>query len=145
VCNFWVPRIFSQSHLKRWAWLKIQGTLGKNSHNQSILIMSYSIFKSILENWIVYFVAASHFILHPKAVRLKGRLFKDGPRPLRSFLHGFSFQVQKQDYGHRSSVWGLSPKISSDQIWVARYFGQPLTYPYFTIFSSDFLCNFLKS
>jgi hypothetical protein len=39
----------------------------------------------------------------------------------------------------------LTLKISSDQIWVAGYFGQPLTYPYFTIFSSDFLCNSLKS
>jgi hypothetical protein len=39
----------------------------------------------------------------------------------------------------------LTLKISSDQIWVTRYFGQPLTYPYFTIFSSDFLCNSLKS
>jgi hypothetical protein len=38
----------------------------------------------------------------------------------------------------------LTLKISSDQIWVAGYFGQPLTYPYFTIFSSDFLCNSLK-
>jgi hypothetical protein len=39
----------------------------------------------------------------------------------------------------------LTLKISSDQIWVARYFGQPLTHPDFTIFSSDFLCNSLKS
>jgi hypothetical protein len=39
----------------------------------------------------------------------------------------------------------LTLKISSDQIWVAGYFGQPLTYPDFTIFSSDFLCNSLKS
>jgi hypothetical protein len=39
----------------------------------------------------------------------------------------------------------LTLKILSDQIWVAGYFGQPLTYPYFTIFSSDFLCNSLKS
>jgi hypothetical protein len=39
----------------------------------------------------------------------------------------------------------LTPKISSDQIWVAGYFGQPLIYPYFTIFSSKFLCNSLKS
>jgi hypothetical protein len=39
----------------------------------------------------------------------------------------------------------LTPKISSDQIWVAGYFGQPMTYPYFAIFSSHFLCNSLKS
>jgi hypothetical protein len=39
----------------------------------------------------------------------------------------------------------LTLKISSDQIWVAGYFGQPLTYPYFTIFRSDFFCNSLKS
>jgi hypothetical protein len=39
----------------------------------------------------------------------------------------------------------LTLKISSDQIWVAGYFGQPLTYPDFTIFISDFLCNSLKS
>jgi hypothetical protein len=32
----------------------------------------------------------------------------------------------------------LTPKISSSQIWVAGYFGQPLTYPNFTIFISDF-------
>jgi hypothetical protein len=35
--------------------------------------------------------------------------------------------------------------VASDQIWVASYFGQNLTYPYFTIFSSGFLCNILKS
>jgi hypothetical protein len=39
----------------------------------------------------------------------------------------------------------LTLKISSDQIWVVGYFGQPLTYSDFTIFSSDFLCNSLKS
>jgi hypothetical protein len=39
----------------------------------------------------------------------------------------------------------LTPKILSEQIWIASYFGQPLTFPYFTIFSSDFLCNSLKS
>jgi hypothetical protein len=44
------PRIFSQTHLKRWAWLKIRGTLGQNSHNQSFLIMSCYISKSILKN-----------------------------------------------------------------------------------------------
>jgi hypothetical protein len=32
----------------------------------------------------------------------------------------------------------LTPKFLSDQIWVASYFGQPLTYPYFTIFNFDF-------
>jgi hypothetical protein len=42
-------------------------------------------------------------------------------------------------------VMYLTPKISSDQIWIAGYFGQPLTYPHFTIFSSDFYCNSLKS
>jgi hypothetical protein len=41
-------------------------------------------------------------------------------------------------------IYYLTLKILSDQIWVAGYFGQPLTYPDFTIFSSDFLCNFLK-
>jgi hypothetical protein len=39
----------------------------------------------------------------------------------------------------------LTLKISSDQIWVAGYFGQPLIYPDFTIFRSDFFCNSLKS
>jgi hypothetical protein len=39
----------------------------------------------------------------------------------------------------------LTPKISSNQIWVAGYFGQTLTYPDFIIFSSDFLCISLKS
>jgi hypothetical protein len=34
-----------------------------------------------------------HFIPHPKAVKLKGRLFKDGPCPLKGFLYGFSFQL----------------------------------------------------
>ena len=43
-----------------------------------------------------------------------------------------------------SSV-GLTLKIWSDQIWVAGYFGQPPTSPDFTIFSTGFLCNFLKS
>ena len=37
----------------------------------------------------------------------------------------------------------LIPKISS--IWVAGYIRQPLTHPKFTIFISNFLCNFLKS
>jgi hypothetical protein len=51
---------------------------------------------------------------------------------------------------HQNSpeILGINPltlKISSDQIWVVGYFGQPLIYPYFTIFSSDFLCNSLKS
>jgi hypothetical protein len=45
----------------------------------------------------------------------------------------------------RATYPRLTLKILSDQIWVAGYFGQPLTYPYFTIFSSDFLCNSLKS
>jgi hypothetical protein len=39
----------------------------------------------------------------------------------------------------------LIPKISSDHIWVGGYFGQPLTYPKFIIFSSGFLCHSLKS
>jgi hypothetical protein len=39
----------------------------------------------------------------------------------------------------------LTLKILSDQIWISSYFGQPLTYPNLTIFSSDFLCNSLKS
>jgi hypothetical protein len=39
----------------------------------------------------------------------------------------------------------LTPKILSDQIWIAIYFGQALTYTYFNIFSFDFLYNFLKS
>jgi hypothetical protein len=39
----------------------------------------------------------------------------------------------------------LTLKISSNQIWVVGYFGQPLTYPNFNIFSSHFLCNSLKS
>jgi hypothetical protein len=32
----------------------------------------------------------------------------------------------------------LAPKFSSDQTWVVCQFGQPLTYPYFTIFSLSF-------
>jgi hypothetical protein len=39
----------------------------------------------------------------------------------------------------------LTPKILSNQIWITGYFGQPLTYPDFTIFSSDFLCISLKA
>jgi hypothetical protein len=39
----------------------------------------------------------------------------------------------------------LTPKISSDQIWVTGNFRQPLTYPNFTILSSDIFCNPLKS
>jgi hypothetical protein len=35
----------------------------------------------------------------------------------------------------------LISKILSNHIWVVSYFGQPLTYPYFTILSSDFLYN----
>ena len=42
-------------------------------------------------------------------------------------------------------LMGFILKISSDQIWVAGYFGQPLTYPNFIIFSFDFLYNSLKS
>jgi hypothetical protein len=37
-----------------------------------------------------------------------------------------------------ASTTCLTPKISSDQIWVAGYFGQRLTYPYFIIFISNF-------
>jgi hypothetical protein len=36
-------------------------------------------------------------------------------------------------------------KISSNMIGVASYFGQSLTYPYSTIFSSEFLCFSLKT
>jgi hypothetical protein len=39
----------------------------------------------------------------------------------------------------------LTIKILRDQIWVSGYFGQPLTHPDFTIFSSGFFCNSLKS
>jgi hypothetical protein len=39
----------------------------------------------------------------------------------------------------------LTPKILSNQIWVYCYYWQPLTYPDFTIFISDFLCISLKS
>jgi hypothetical protein len=42
-------------------------------------------------------------------------------------------------------IENLTLKISSDQIWVVGYFGQPLTYPDSNIFSSDFLCSSLKS
>jgi hypothetical protein len=49
------------------------------------------IFKNILKNLILHFVAPSHFTLHPKAVKLEGRLLKDEPWPLRGFDHGFSF------------------------------------------------------
>jgi hypothetical protein len=33
----------------------------------------------------------------------------------------------------------LTPKILSDYIWIFGYFGQPLTYPYFIIFSFAFV------
>jgi hypothetical protein len=39
----------------------------------------------------------------------------------------------------------LTSKISSNQIWVQSYFGQPLTYSHFIIFSFNFFCNFPKS
>ena len=42
-------------------------------------------------------------------------------------------------------IYILTLKISSDQIWVAGNFGQPLIYPCFTNFSSNFLCNSLNS
>jgi hypothetical protein len=47
--------------------------------------MSFSTLKSMLKNWIVHFVAPCHFTLHPKAIRLKGRLFKDGKSPWEVF------------------------------------------------------------
>jgi hypothetical protein len=53
--------------------------LGQNSHSQSISIMSCHIFKNILKNEIVHYVAPSHFTLHPKAVKLKSQLLKDEP------------------------------------------------------------------
>jgi hypothetical protein len=37
------------------AWLKIWGTFGQNSHNQSILMMSCYISRSILKNWMSIF------------------------------------------------------------------------------------------
>jgi hypothetical protein len=49
--------------------------------------------RKYIKIFIVHFVAPSHFILHPKAVKFKGRLLNDGPWPLNSFLQGFSFQV----------------------------------------------------
>jgi hypothetical protein len=57
--------------------------------------------------------------------------------------------IRNYKYGYevltRFMKSSLTLKILSDQIWVAGYFGQPLTYPYFTILSSGFLCNSLKS
>jgi hypothetical protein len=55
--------------------------------------MNCSILENIFKNSIVHFVAPSHFILHPKAVKLKGRLLKDEPGPLRGFLYDLSFEV----------------------------------------------------
>jgi hypothetical protein len=51
------------------------------------------IFKNLLKNSLLHFVAPFHFTLHPKAIKLKGGLLKEEPWPLRGFLHGFSFQV----------------------------------------------------
>ena len=47
--------------------------------------------RKYIKNLVVYFVAPSHFTLHPKAVKLKSRLLRDEPWPLGGFLHGFSF------------------------------------------------------
>jgi hypothetical protein len=58
------------------------------------------------------------------------------------YTHVYFFSTIKKFKSN--SVW-LTPKILSDMIWVVGYFGQPLTYPYFTIYSSNFLCNSLKS
>jgi hypothetical protein len=45
-----------------------------------------------------------------------------------------------------SSIYdSINLKISSNHIWVIGYFGEPLTYLEFTIFSFDFLCISLKS
>jgi hypothetical protein len=57
----------------------------------------------------------------------------------------FTFQVSTFSMVIISNETTLTPKILSDQFWVGGYFGQPLTYPDFTIFSSDFLCISLKS
>ena len=40
-------------------------------------------------------------------------------------------------YEHLKVVTYLNPKVLSDQIWIASCIGQPMTYPYFIIFSSD--------
>ena len=48
----------------------------------------------------------------------------------------------KKNNQHRTKSYcielPLTPKILNNQIWVVGYFWQPLTYPYFTIFSSYF-------
>jgi hypothetical protein len=51
--------------------------------------------------------------------------------------HILSLRIMLKDEGnvehtilyHYKNFIVLTLKISSDQIWVARYFGQPLTYP----------------
>jgi hypothetical protein len=49
-----------------------------------------------------------------------------------------SLQLKMSQIFQTSLLIGLTPKISSDQIWIVGYFGQPLTYPYFIILSSKF-------
>jgi hypothetical protein len=77
VHNFWVPQNFSQAHLFEVGLNKNPGTLGLKfsqpinfNYNQSISIMNYLIFLNILKNWIIHFVAPSHFTLHPNFQRL---------------------------------------------------------------------------
>jgi hypothetical protein len=94
VHNFWVPRIFNQAHLKRWAWLKIRGILRQNSHNQSISILSCYISKNILKIWIVHFLAPSHFTLHPKAVSWKAGFSRMGQGPWEVFRAASHFKCK---------------------------------------------------
>ena len=50
--------------------------------------------KNILKFLVIYFVAPSHFTLHPKATKLKGQLLKDGSWPLRGFSIASHFRCK---------------------------------------------------
>jgi hypothetical protein len=82
----------------------------------------------------------------PKAIRSSPVVFYYSSKVLMKFFHTNAHtSPNKRPTVIVLALSNLTLKISSDEIWVASYFGQPLTYPYFTIFSSDFLCHSLKS
>jgi hypothetical protein len=85
--QFLSPSEFSLSLTKNPGdfWAKILTT--NQFQLQAVLFLKY------IKNLNSPLCAPSHFTLHPKAVKLKGPLFKDEPWPLKGFLYRFSFQV----------------------------------------------------
>jgi hypothetical protein len=91
--QFFSPLEFWSSPPKEVGLTKNPGTLELQFSQPINFNYELPHFLKYIKKLKVHFVAPSHFTLHPNAVKLKGRLFKNEPWPLRGFLHGFSTQV----------------------------------------------------